>query len=529
MLGHLMGSDPRAMVSTFKSELRRDASIFQDWMNKRLIQDRFGDLMRKALQNALYLFAIVRTAITAPIEARLGYGKQAGTPGQTLIDNEDFCCDTHARCFEDCEYLAHRYEVLYDDVKKSRLFKTKQKLKVVQADDKLYNPGGEEKIRTLTSSSARNDRYRAKVELWEVWLRDENLIVTFDANGDMEEPLLIQPWVGPACGPYQFLSFIDVVGNLVPKGPIMDLVSLHRSTNILWMKSDNQAKNSKRVVAYQDAQAAKTVDDAEDGQWVQMQMPDQVKEVQVGTIDQNVALRTQETMAVFSEQAGNMRALGGLATQADTLGQEKIVVDNASSLVRYMSIRFTQFVQECMKARGWFYWYNPREEMSREVNPPGFPEYKVRQTLDPSDRIGKSLEDLDLQIDPHSTMHQTPQNKVMLIDNWMEKWVIPLLPLWNQPGISDLLAKATEMKAKWTNTPEMLELMEKLHQVQGPPVPDESQPAEPGMPQETTRNYVRTSQPGTTDEGQRQIMQQLMAGGQTNQGQGMEAMLPRAG
>ena len=529
--GHIVGAEPRGMVSTFKAERRRDATIFESWMNKKLAKMKFGNIARRALQGALYLIGITRTAITAPAEARFGgYGKQAGVPTISTIDFEDFVCDTRARCWEQCEYMGHRYEVLHEDVRKSPLFKKRARLKVVPADDKLYNESGGEKIRTLTRDNEDSHRYQDTVELYEVWLRRENVVVTFDANGDMREPLLVQKWIGPACGPYQFLSFLDVLGNLIPKAPMMDLVHLARSVNLLWCKVDNQASDAKRVIAYQNAEDAEKFKNAPDGGWVQATSPDAIKEVTVRTIDQNTALWAQNSEKFFSKMAGNLDSLGGLGAQADTATQEKMIAENSSSLIHYMSIRFVEFAQECMNSLGWFWWYNPHDTMESEYHVPGMEAYQVTQQLTPSDRLGKNLDDMDIVIDPHSLIHQTPQMKLNIINNVMEKQVIPLLPMFSQPGISEVLDKWIRIQAKLANVPELLEIVEPLLNVQAPPQSDQSgDPAEQGMPPETTRTYERISKPGTTDNGQRQILEQLMAGGQTNQGGGMESMMGRAG
>lgn len=520
MLPHLAGADPRMMVSTFDSSLRSFVKIMEDHGNKRLERMQFGDILRSSIVDALFLMGIARVAITAPDDARFNsYESPPGEVGITTIDFQDFFFDTRATKFSQCSYIGHFYDARYDAVVQSPRYEKKQKLKIVPAEEPVYNFDGDARIQEIMKgTSASTEGYQEYVRLAEVYLPLVNKIVTFDVNGDRDKPLLVQDWIGPKCGPYHFLSFGEIPGQIVSKAPIMDLVDLHRSVNLLWRKLDNQAAEAKTCFAYLDADEAKKYKDAQDQGWFQTNNPDSVKAVTTPGPNPQVAAHTSIELSMFNEHAGNLRTLGGLQSQAQTATQENQMLQTASNLVRSMSLRTIQFAQKLMNSLMWFEWEHPYRNMQTEHHPRGLSGYSTTRVISPEDRMGKPYEDWDVRVDPYSLRFETPESKVRSIDQLMKEVLIPGLPLFGQPGVRELMETYVRMKARYENNPDMIELLEKLIGV-GPPAQDRSGAPQAPMPPQTTRNYVRESRPGMTDQGHQQLLQQMMAGGQTNQGE----------
>ncbi len=534
IMGHLVGADPRMMVSTFDRALKSMAGPFEESANKKLVKMKFGDTLRIAVKSASYLMGIIKVSITAPDEARFDGYKQMGEPGISNIAFEDFVCDMRAKKFSECSYMGHRYCILLEDAKKSVRFKKTERAKLQPKSDSVFNEGGDEKVSAIgRGGHYAQDGFNEYVEVWEIYLPREKKVVTFDADGDFEDALLVQDWIGPDCGPYHFLFFQEVLGNLMPKGPIMDLINMHREANELWMKLANQASRAKTVTAYRDEDEANKIKAAKDGDFVQQTNPDMVQEKVVHSgPNQMVANWEMNLINTYSEQAGNLRALGGLASQADTATQEKLVTQSASNIVNAMGTRVTQFSQDVMNAFAWFSWKSPHEEMKQSYAAPGVPDIRIERRLGPEKRFGTRFEDMDVRIDPYSLQHITPQNRIMVIDDVVKNFVIPLLPMFSQPGIGDLLNTYIRLKAKYTNCPDLIDLIEKLTGVQGPAetAANPTQPGQPAGEQETI--HTRVSRPGMTDQAQQQVLQQLMAGGEAQPGgQGAQGLgqMSRAG
>ena len=519
VMAHLVGGDPRMMVGTFDNHLRPMCSQLETDCNRDLRRMNYRATLERTVRSGLHGFGIQRVAITAPAEARFGgYEKIVGEPMISHIDVEDFVCDMRGKLFGECGYQGHLYTAPYDYVKESKLFNAQARKAVTPSDDKLVNEAtGDTRLMTLGRGHMDPYSYQKFVLLWEIYLPRQGLVVTFDAQGDFEIPLLVQKWFGPPCGPYHFLGFDTVVGNLLPKSPIMDLQPQAEAANVIWQKLNHQAMLQKSVVAYLKAEDAEKVDQQKDGGFIQSDNPDWVQEKMVHSgPNVNNANWLNISMNTYSEFGGNLRAMGGLASQADTATQEKLIHSSASTLVQSQGQKVFSFVQGVMRSFAEFRWTSPHKSFKSEYSAPGVPDIVLNRELKPIERFGIPFADLDIQVDPYSFSTQTPSSKLALIDSVLKNDIIPVLPLFGQAGVGEMLDKAIRLKAKYANCPELIELLEMLTGIQGPA--EGTTPTEPGMPPETTRNYVRTSQPGMTDEGHSQVLQQLMAGGQPADG-----------
>lgn len=511
---YLIGDDPRFMASTFTRELRPYASILEKWGNKELTRLGFQGILHTAVRDATFLMGWVKVSLAAPAEARFGYAKQIGKVSIANVDFDDMIFDTRARRFSEVDYIGHYYDVFYDDVKDSSLFDKKAKLKVVPREDKTMTTTGGERLREIGRGGVPNsDEYYEKVTLCEVWLRRENIVVTFDANGDRERPLMAQKWVGPHCGPYiEPLSFSSVPGSLMPKSPIMDQIDMHNSMNLLWSKVDNQASRAKKITLYKDASLAKRIQDAHDGDLIQSEDPQGVNELSLGGPDQNTSTWMGIIYQMYSEYVGNLKSLGGLGAQSDTATQEKLVHASASNLIQAMGGRVVDFSERVMNSLGWYWWNSPRQEMKSTYADPRVPDVEIERNLTPYKRFGVPYEEIDIKIDPHSYIRQTPQMKVRSIDNLLGM-IIKVLPAMGQPGVREMVAEWVRLHARWENNPELEVLLEKLQGVEGPSPDQELSPQQesPDAPQETV--HTRVSQPGMNDQAHMQVLQQMMASG----------------
>lgn len=515
IVDQLVPSDPRFLASTFITQLRPYKAIYEDWGNRKLLKIGFADILRSAIVDAIYLAGFVKVALTAPAEARFGYGKVVGEATIENIPFQRMIFDTTVNKFKDCDYVGYEYDVFYEDLKKSTLYDKKAKLQIVPVDDKATDREGVDKIEQIgRGGMSRTERYYEKARLCEIWLRRENLVVTFDAEGDCERPLLVQEWVGPACGPFRMLSLGDVLGNLIPKGPICDLIDMHREFNLLWKKMGNQASDQKTVYAYRDKGDAQRIKEAADRDYVHVDDPSKIVPVTSPGPDTQVFNYSMASYNLFKQFAGNLDSIAGLGTQADTATQEKLVHASASGMVAALSGRVQAFANNLMgmDGIGWFWWNSPRQEMKASFQAPGVPDVSIDRNLTPQKRFGIQADEIDIQVDVYSFVRETPQARARDIDELMGL-VLKFFPMFNQAGIGAFLAECVKLKGKYKNNPDFQILLEKLMGVEGPPA---DQPEEPnaGMPEETTRTYERISRPGMTDQGNMQAIMQRMAGGE---------------
>jgi hypothetical protein len=214
---------------------------------------------------------------------------------------------------------------------------------------------------------------------------------------------------------------------------------------------------------------------------------------------------------MFTEYGGNLKAVGGLGEQAHTATQEKLVHESASQLIAAFAKKVMAFSQELMGMNGlsWYLWNSPTEQFDYSYQPA--PGVEVDAPVMPKDRLGIVPDAIDIQVDPYSFVSQTPQMRIMGLEKVMKEVFIPLHPAFGQPGIGEVIVEYIKMIARYTNNPDMLVLLEKVQGVGGPP---EGTTPSPQQPAPETTTHERVSRPGMTSEGQTQVLQQLMAGGQ---------------
>jgi len=220
--------------------------------------------------------------------------------------------------------------------------------------------------------------YEDYVELWELWLPRDQLIVTFPAqsNGILDgRPLLVKPWVGPEGGPFHLLSFGDVPGNTMPTAPVHDMIDLHTSENALMNKLIRQAKRQKKnqlVPGVADKDAKRLVD-AEDGEMIKADAPGQIQELASGGIDNLNFQFTIQLRQLYTYLQNNLDAIGGLAPQADTLGENKLLMGTASKTVEGMQEETMSFIESGLRSMCWYYWTDPLQTYKTQMPLPNCP------------------------------------------------------------------------------------------------------------------------------------------------------------
>ncbi len=191
---------------------------------------------------------------------------------------------------------------------------------------------------------------------------------------------------------------------------------------------------------------------------------------------------------------------------------------NSSRVVSGMQDQTVEYVTGIVSALCWYWWKDPYTVMQAPYSPQGMEEIQIDRQVHPADdnmRAAGQLtrhgpfEALDIQIDPYSLQHQTPQEKMAAIDQIMTTVVIPLMPLLQQQGISVDMNAYLKLKSKLLNIPELPELVTMSPVVQPEQNPGQEQP---GMPAQTERKYVRENRSERTQQGTTQNLMTALAG-----------------
>lgn len=310
------------------------------------------------------------------------------------------------------------------------------------------------------------------------------------------------------------LAYGIVPGNAMPKSPIQDLIDVHELVNHIYVKLENQAERQKEVIFVSggaDADGNRLLV-TRDGEATRIDNPDNLKAVMWGGPNaQNLAF-ADHLKTLFSYLGGGLDIMGGLSPQSKTAAQDQMLSENASAGVAAYQDTTTAHVSDVIRALCWYWWNHPEKVMHTEYALPTARDISIKRSVYPagaSDQFGRpmplrrdvSFEEIDIRIDPYSLQYQTPQARVQMLNQIVQQTILPALPLLQQQGISLDLNNYLEKIARYMDMPDLEEIVT----IAEPPPPEaQSTPEQPGMPQATTRNYVRESRSNQTQDNQHQ-------------------------
>lgn len=494
----LVANNPRVMYSTFEPSQEAAVAAMQAWANDEIVDLYLVETYKRAITDALFSVGIVKIAIATPADAANdNWENEAGQPGMWCIDLDDFFCDMGARRFDQCTFLGHKYRVPVS-VANELYAKGRKADKFTESDREDINDGGDERIGTIGRGTGAREEFEPHCDLWEVYLPRHKLVVTLrDAGGipdSTREPVRVQRWIGPPCGPYHFLPLGLMPGNLMPNSPIMNLIDLHRHYNVAYRKLLRQTRDKKKVLPYRggNKEDAENIKNSPDGGMFLCDNPEQLQEIETGGPTNDVLVMSDHIKQNFDFIGGNLALLGGRSPQSRTASQDKMLNENASAGVADMQDAAQTFVQQTMEAMNWYWWHHPTKVMKSQYSPPGVSEIKLTRQVRPADRRGPMPK---IKVDVFSLSRQTPQSRLAFI-NQVVQTMAPMLALLQQQGVMLDANELIEVFAKYGDEPDL----KKIFKIAAPPTPDAQSSNGSGdysgKPAVTTRNYNRQSTGG---------------------------------
>lgn len=509
----LLTKTPRTLTTTKNEMLEAKAARFEVGLNRRLIELNVIDPFQRAISDGLDRIGTLWIG-RGYSDLRINEGETEIDPGATkikVIDLDDLVVDMRARRWEEVTFHGHWFELPLETALESGLYKGKEeqlKASVVEGYGRTDIKGGEDRVEELSGDRNWNeDDYVDMVRLVSLWLPLEKRVVTLARHGAVE--LSSVDWVGPARGPYVSLSFSDVPGNLMPCSVLGDMLDLHVSFNLLATKTARKGERQKTVTGVRagGADDANRVLHAEDGQMIRLDNPDAVREFNYGGPDGPTVALMLSLRDMFSWRAGNLDALGGLSPQADTLGQERLLNENASGKLRDMQDRVLMFIREAVRRIGWHEWHDPFMETQIERR---FGAFTDVSAWTPEERVGPYEYEIDIH--PYSLRDQSPGSKLETLLTYFERVIHPNLPMMVEQGNVPDFGEFARLVAKYSDMDEIDDIMTFANGAMYGKNGGE-QGMGGGMPQNTTRTYERVNRPGGTRQGKDEIMARFMMGG----------------
>ena len=503
---------PAITIGTRQRELRIFSKEFELAVNHLLGEMNFEQTLRAATIDALFSMGIVKVGVSEPDQPIRGFLTRSGQPYAENVGLDDWVHDMNAQHMTECAFMGNRFRLPLHAVKESDLYENTDKIQAVRRS--RSNETGDPKSFSLgNETSFDKDEAYEYAELWEMWMPQEGKILTFaaDDSGAPHDLIRQVDYNGPIEGPYHFLQFSDVPGNTMPLAPVATLIDMHELSNTLFRKLGRQAERQKDIVGFRGSAEgdAKNLQNAADGEMIRLDDPDAIKTYKFGGIDQQTLGFMLQTKSLFTYLGGNLDSLGGLGSQSDTVGQDKLISQSASNRVADMQSQVIGFVKETVEAISQHLFEDRfvKLELEKSVGKNG--SIKVPFVYEGSKAEGEFV-NFTIDVQPHSLQQSTPGMKLQALTQIMGQFINPLMPMMQQQGLALDVRKLISMLGEYTQLQDLGQMV--IDAKQGTPVGTEKDQAASKSVNKRTES-VRINKPGATRQGQDEMMSRLLLTG----------------
>ena len=505
----LAANNPIVNITTNSKELLPFANRFKVGINNQIKEMRFSDTLQCIVLDSLFGLGISKThlAESDPIQLEDDVWADVGQIYVSRISLDDFVMDLTAKEVRRCKFMSDEYRVSWEKCKEHPNFDKKvlEKLNPTSKHDRSSEQANDISSGLLTD----DDEYEPMIDLIDVWLPESKVIATFPRY-QQTKPLAVLPWSGAEGGCYDLLSFSDVPDNVLPSSPMSNLKALHDLYNGLIRKQARQAKRQKTNPAYRpDAQDdASRLKNASDGEWVKVKDPSGVNVIQQGGVAQENVAFSIGIMDLFDRQAGNLSAMAGLGAQAPTASQEELIHAAVSRKEAKMQQRVHAYTASVMGKIGHMMWADQFLNVSGQTEAIVGSGIMVDSSWTPELREGDFWQ-YNFDISPGSTNYESTEAKIAKVERAMDR-LQQMYPMIQAAGGDIDVEALTRLYADYLQIPELetiITFFQPLNDMGG------GSPESAGMPNNTTRNYVRRNVPtGGTPQARSAALQQSLYG-----------------
>jgi hypothetical protein len=521
----LISGDPRVNSRSRSPKARTEAYELSLACEQLFREINLKDSLKEIVHQGLESVGIAKIALTPRgMDESLGFLHDADQPFCDPILLENFAYDMNAKRWEEIDWCGDRYRIPLDDLLNNPMW-DQEVLATVNTnesrqDENLRNNPEQESVQRMgVQDSVFKDDLRQYVTVWDIWLPREGLLITIpDGKG---QPLRVVKWEGPERGPYYLLCFDPIPGNIMPVSPGGHLESLAKLLNKAIRKLGNQLERQKTnpTISPSAANAGddKTIQDSSDGDVLQLMDPKNVGEVRTGGIDQQSYAFTQGLISLFSWLGGNIDALGGLASNAETASQQQMELAGANSLIDELADKFNGFLQRILTDLAWYIYSDPQgtrrlvkrvEGTDLEIPVKWGPERRTREFFL-----------FEFEVDQFSIHNRTPAQRMQMIMEMIPRMmqIAQAKMLFAQVGDELDTEAMWRLVTRYTGLTELSELIRPSGQ------PITAAPSAERMPSMniagTPREYIRrnvSSGGGPTEGPGQQALEMMLASGNGN-------------
>lgn len=509
----ISSNDPRAHVEHWNPEFDPYCHELKIALNDEFERINLASSLNAVTVESFFLKGVgkVGRVDEGATEEAGGYLHRVGGIFFDQILNENFVFDMLSTKWELIGYCGDIARVPLEWVRENKGYK-KRARQAVRPTNKLSNDpmvGNFQRIRSqLLSTGGQqtlDQEYEDHVELLNLWFPRERMLLVCDR--EINNVLSWREWDGPDRGPYHFLGYNYLPGNLVPLAPLAEWMDQHLSANRLANHVVNTAVEAKTVYGVNGPEFdadANAITNSKHGDVVRLSGTPQ--SITFNAPDNTIWGLATMLKDSFVWTAGNLDGIAGLSPQSPTASQDKLLLDSASRQVQDMQQDVTKLVQNVMTDIAWYMRNDPtwRRQLVKQVENTN---RRIPFMAVPSDLPG-DFADYRIRLEPFSMQSRTPQQRGAMLVQDFKELLMPMQPILEQRGIAIDFEKLLKKYAELTDKPELSDVLIYLKGEQSRPAGDRTQ-----KPAETTRNYNRFNIPQSTRSAKDRITAQLAFGG----------------
>jgi hypothetical protein len=447
LVPYLAMSNPIVHCEARVPQLKPWAYTTQLAMNHLLDEIKFSSsVMRPAVFNSMFGAGVVKTGVMKEWQSEvLGNSLDIGQPYAVVVDDEDYIGDVSANSRDNNE-MEGNYYVMPTAMAKE--FFGSRHADSICPSFKLH---GDTSVTEIVKQNVRGTDYhtlRSWTRLMDVYLADEGVVITLLADGDYHKILRTTEYDGPEDGPYDFLGYKFAPKQSMPIPPAWGWIDMDTAMNVLINKMRQQAEREKNILAFQpEAQEdAEAMQQALDGGSCKVDDINAVKTFQMGGTNPENYNWVTYIEGQFSIQGGNLYQLGGRGSQAETLGQEQMMMTNASRIVDDMHNQVYDFTQSIFRKLAWYIWNDPMIEVPTVKRIEGAGDIEV--IYDKYAQEG-DFYDFNFKIQPYSMQRFNPSVQGQKLMQFLSAWVLPVMGIAQQQGVQLNIDAATTKIAEY--------------------------------------------------------------------------------
>lgn len=363
-LPFLVSANPKIIIEPkINLQFKPFAYTFQLALNQWMKNMKFAKrTLRPAVFNSLFSQGVVKTGTHRADSKKLaGYLTVEGRPYAEVVDEANYVFDITAKDREQYEFEGDEY-ILPTEEAKELFPKFADQIK---PDFKLY--GDEHPKQIENPAKVQYNELHDYSAFIDLWLPNEKVIITIlPPYKNFAKILKTTSYDGPASGPYDVLGYKYFGGSTIPIPPIFTLMELDAAINKLFAKARNQAERIKKIGAYEagSEKDAETAKDAKDGDMCGFTNVQAAKEITLGGVVPEIWNFLGFALSQFSEQGGNLSVAGGRKAMAQTLGQERQLLEMASNTLNMMNQDVHFFASSIAEKLAFEMWQNPTLQIS---------------------------------------------------------------------------------------------------------------------------------------------------------------------